>query len=72
MDGASRLRVYWQGYPKNGELCAAASGTNCAAARRLHTLRQSPNRPSVCAALDYAGGGSNQGLPAVCITLFMK
>jgi hypothetical protein len=76
LDGAvpagHRLRVYWQGYPKDADLCATTSGADCSAARQLHTLRQSPNHPIVCATMDYIGGGSNQGLAAVCITLFPK
>jgi hypothetical protein len=66
-----RIRIYWQGYPKYEDVCAATSGAQCVVDRRLHTLAQGPNGPIVCAGLEYLSGGTNQGLGVVCIDLHM-
>ncbi len=67
-----RIHMYWQGFPKSEDVCNATTGTECTIERRLHTLNQGPNGPIVCAGMDYLSGGTNRGLPAVCIDLSMR
>jgi hypothetical protein len=67
-----RLRIYWQGFPRDEDVCSATSGAQCSASHAIHTLRQSPNHPIACAVLEYVSGGTNQGLGIPCLTLIPR